>query len=359
MPGGHQRPARSGAVSGSKQLTDILGVLRRQQTKVDRNAKVLSSLSRPGPPMALHGTPDLPLVRFAMTTPWGEKLYLVPMKPPTAAQLASFARRFPASARLISRLSGQGETLTVSGSQGGNVGGATAPSIEARTDWSTEGDGPGASTVTRLFLVVPDGVARVELVLPREPLPPIPGTPIYPHSLRVTVPVHDNVAAMQIDRVCCSGRIPMVWYGADGWVLKRFADFAAVNRVISPPKPGPETALSWAAERDPSTTNPVWVTPRNGGPHTTFAIQFRLLLSGAEYRYRPSGTRSQGRFRGGFAGGVRGRIWSENLAYPRQAWCPGTYRVSVSVMDLGPAGNLKRSARPFGSAAFTVRSGRT
>ena len=38
-----------------------------------------------------------------------------------------------------------------------------------------------------------------------------------------------------------------------------------------------------------------------------------------------------------------------------QAWCPGTYHVSVAVMDRGRYGNLKRPARPFGTATFTVR----
>ncbi len=42
-------------------------------------------------------------------------------------------------------------------------------------------------------------------------------------------------------------------------------------------------------------------------------------------------------------------------ATPGRRWCPGTYHLSATIMDLGRAGSLKRPARPFGTATFTVK----
>jgi hypothetical protein len=358
--GGHTRPPVTAAVPGRQQLIDILGVLRRPQTKADLALPILRDLSR-GPIAARRGTPDLPLVRFATTTPWGEKLYFVPTKPPTAQQLARFARQHPAFAPFIARRLARGETLGVLSSRGGS-GGGNAAAIEAGYSLQTDGAGrsfAGGSTQTRLILVVPDGVAKVVFVLGRQLAGGTPGAPIYAHSLSVSVPVHDNLAAVQVNRECCNGQIPMLWYGAHGQIIKRIGDFMNLNRVIPPPKPGPETPLSRAAERNPSTPNPVWVRPQTGGPHTNFAVHFRVLLNDADYQYTVSGARCPGiTFPGGSGGGtndLRGRIWSENLdAVTGQAWCPGSYHISVTVMDLGRYGPLKHPAHPFGTATFTV-----
>jgi hypothetical protein len=207
---------------------------------------------------------------------------------------------------------------------------------------------------------VPDGVASVVFVLPRQSAGVENGAPIYKHSLRLAVAVHDNVAAVQIHRQCCNGQPPMIWYAADGHVIKRIGNFSTTNRVIAPPKAGPETALSRAVEHDPSTPNRVWVTPRTGGPHTPFMVHFRVLLNDASYQYTFSGTRCpQFTFPGGTGGGtndLRGRSWSDPLAAVQsQALCPGTYRVSVTVTDLGRYGALMHPAHPFGTATFTVR----
>ncbi len=151
----------------------------------------------------------------------------------------------------------------------------------------------------------------------------------------------------------------MIWYSADGQAIKRIGNFANVNRVIPPPKPGPETPLSRAAERDPSPSNPVWVTPAVGGPHTNFVLHFRVLLNDADYRYRLTGTSCPAiTVNGGSGGGamdLRGRIWSDVVdAAQGQTWCPGTYHLSATVMDLGRHGMLKHPVAPFGTATFTV-----
>jgi hypothetical protein len=59
---------------------------------------------------------------------------------------------------------------------------------------------------------------------------------------------------------------------------------------------------------------------------------------------------------GGGTNDVRGRTWSDAVdAVAGQTWCPGTYRLSATVMDLGRYGMLKHPAEPFGTATFTVR----
>lgn len=316
-------PAPAATSSSRRQLIDILGVLRRPQTPAD--LRILSQLTNV--PVQV-GTPDRPLIRYATTTPWGEKLYFVP----TSAVMGG--RRV--------------EELSVLSSQGGS-GGARVAEIEAGQEIGTQG-GAGIRG-TRVTVVVPDGVASVKLILPRQPLPGQYGAPIYPHSLAVTTPVHGNVAAVQVGRQ--SGiPFPMIWYGADGHVVKRIGNLAGANRVLPTPKPGPETALSRAAERDPSTPNRVWVTPRVGGPHTKFMVHFRVLLNNVDYSYRLSGTRCPGITPAGGGGGgaddLRGRIWSDGIdAIQGQAWCPGTYRLSVAVMG-------RANASPFGTATFKV-----
>jgi hypothetical protein len=309
--------------SARRQLIDILGVLRRPQTPAD--LRILPQLTNVSTQV---GIPDRPLIRYATTTPWGEKLYFVPTSTVMAGQRV--------------------EELSVLSSQGGS-GGARAAEIEAGQEIGTQG-GAGIRG-TRVTVVVPDGVASVKLVLPRQPFPGQYGAPIYPHSIAVTTAVHGNVAALQIDRQ--SGiPFPMIWYGPDGQVVKRIGNLAGANQVVPTPRPGPETALSRAAERDPSTPDRVWVTPSVGGPNTRFTVHFRVLLNNADYSYRLSGTRCPAITPSGGGGGgtddLRGRIWSDSIdAVQGQVWCPGTYHLSVAVMG-------RAHASPFGTATFTV-----
>jgi hypothetical protein len=193
----------------------------------------------------------------------------------------------------------------------------------------------GGAAETRFTLLVPDGVSRVRFSFP---------------SLGVSVPVRGNIAAVQVNRPCCSGQPGLVWYGANGQVIKRIV---GTNPPPRPGRPGPETAQSRAAERDPSTPNRVWVTPRVGGPHTKFMVHFRVLLNNVDYSYRLSGTRCPAITPAGGGGGgtddLRGRTWSGPIdAVQGQTWCPGTYRLSVAVMG-------RKHAGPFGTATFTVK----
>jgi hypothetical protein len=127
--------------------------------------------------------------------------------------------------------------------------------------------------------------------------------------------------------------------------------------------PAPETALSRRAERDPSTPNPVTVTPRRGGPHTPFTLSFRSLLSGGGYSYRILSGGSERcqhaaeRATGGDGvaiGGVplvRGQIITKTVTPPAGGLCPGSYRIYVSYSD--PQRDSLENF-PFATVRFSV-----
>lgn len=365
---GRQHAASTTRVDASReQLLRILGVLRRPQSYADLHSRGIAQFlahqrSAGALSFLLEATPDIPLIRRAAITPWGSGVFVIPVKPPSAASLAALRARYPkfVLGRFDSLHGGGGIELEVGS---GASCCSTASEIESGHEIQIDGAGrsfAGGSTQARVILLVPDGVAKVEFVFPRQPSRNSPGSPIYPAPQRVTVPVHGNVVAVQVKRECCSGAVPMIWYGPGGRVIKRIGDFASVNRALPPTKPAAPTAQSRAAERNPSTPNRVWVTPATGTPHSKYSVHFRLLLSDADYRFQISGTRCpQITFAGGGGGGygdLRGRTFGMSLdAVTGQTWCPGTYHIKVSVMDLGRYGNLKHPAAPFGSATFTVR----
>jgi hypothetical protein len=370
--GGHQRPTAS-AASGRQQLLNVIGVLRRPQTKADREverALATQALTTPTRGVALwRGTPDLPLVRFARSTPWGQKLYFVPFKPLSTEQLAKIHSRYPGPERLQGARFRE-ETLGLFTSPGGLRGrGLPAAAIEAGRGFLFEPAGRelavgAGATASRLIIVVPDGVAKVDFVVPRQPFLGQFGAPIYRKSLSKTVSVQDNIAAVEVNRDATMGLAPattgvaMVWYAPDGRVIKQVGDIAAANRVIPPPRPGPETPLSRAAERNPSTSNPVWITPRSGGPHTDFIDHFRQLLNNSGYSFRLTGPscptiqviNDVGSTAGPNAKTLRGRIWSNSVA-EGGTWCPGTYHLSIAIANNRAPKNMPQ---PFGTATFTV-----
>ena len=166
----------------------------------------------------------------------------------------------------------------------------------------------------------------------------------------------------------------MIWYGPSRQYRQANREQPQPEpRRLPPPRPSPPTALSRRAEADPSTPNPVWVTPRIGGPHTTFTISFRLLISGAVYQYRsrdpvdPAAmARPRRRAGGGIGGGpddVRGQIWSEPFqpssgAGPSvTAWCPGTFHVSVSAFLPGRSEHSTRRSEPSRSLSSARQPG--
>ena len=120
--GGHQRPASRPTIKGRQQLINMHPPLRRPQTQDDLPG-FLSQLTQ-GPP-SVQQIPDLPLVRFATVAPWGEKLFLVPVKPPRASALARQRPRLPRS--VMRELAASGERLDVFSRRGG--GGAGDPAM--------------------------------------------------------------------------------------------------------------------------------------------------------------------------------------------------------------------------------------
>ena len=151
-------------------------------------------------------------------TSWGQKVFLVPMKVPTAGDVAALRLIDPTLATLIARQAARGEALTVISPDGGG-GRATAEDIEAGLAIGVQGAGrsfSGGDTQSRVIAVV------------------------YRHSLIVRARVSGNVAAIQVARQCCTPGVPMIWYAADGRVLERFGDFAAANRgpSVAAPRPG-------------------------------------------------------------------------------------------------------------------------
>jgi hypothetical protein len=367
--GAHKRAAPSAAGSSRQQLIDILGVLRRPQTKADLHSPGIAGFlgayqrgSTPPQGLLLRGSPDIPLIRRAAVTPWGSAVFVIPMKPAPAQAIAAATRTgFPQASLRVRRSTifhQERVDVFVDGSGGG---GAPASSIETRGVMLSEGAGrsfAGGSTETRFVLLVPDGVAKVELYFPAENLPA--GGPTYRHTVAVTVPVRGNVAAAQVNRECCSGDEPaLIWYAADGTIVKRIG---TTSPPPTPPRPAPPTPLSRAAERNPATPNRVSITPAAGGPASSFAVKFRVLLNDADYQFRgagPSGSGCQsalGDITGGGPSDVRGRVFTDTFRpQPGHQWCPGTYRVTVAAYDLGRAGVLHHPPQPFGAATFTVR----
>ncbi|HXO07761.1 MAG TPA: hypothetical protein VN880_06995, partial [Solirubrobacteraceae bacterium] len=222
----------------------------------------------------------------------------------------------------------------------------------------------GVTKGERSLELVPDGVKKVSWVLPRQPAGSEYGWPTYPRVAHLSVTVHGNIVAAESPRF---GRTAVeTWYAADGHIFRRFGSIAAARRVVPVIGPGLETPRSRAAERNPSTPNPVSVTPATGGPNTQFTVHFRALLNNAVYRFRATRTRCPDyRFSGGYstqgdpAGNLRGDLINAQLTAHGSALCPGTYHVSVRVTGLGPIGpreGRRISAKPFGTATFTVHS---
>ena len=228
-------PSTAAAAPVAQPLLRTLGVLRRAQTKSDLDPDLLKIVTRRAGLRRALGTPDVPLIRLATVTPWGSKVFLVPLKPLTTTEIDKLP---PALRQVASReLGHQGNAETLSeiqltGDGGGGGCCATAGDIEhyGQGSWG----GSSSSGPTHAVLVVPDGVERVMLLLPRI----VRGGRAYKHSLAVTAPVHNNVAAFQIDRAVDDPFQYMTWYGPTGKIIKRFGDRSAPSAPSgsSPPQ---------------------------------------------------------------------------------------------------------------------------
>jgi hypothetical protein len=230
----------------------------------------------------------------------------------------------------------------------------------------------------RIVAVEPDGVARISWGWPREF---VSQALAYEPAVTISAAVHDNVAvATPPARFSGPEEVDpetLTRYAADGSVLAHFlasSNSASVylTSTYDGQTPGPETAQSRRAERDPATPNRVVIVPNHTtlraarlGPAPQFF--FTVLLSHRSYYARVSGgphsgcLRTNGRRAVGASAGavlrplgeptVRGDTFEgSTLDTGAQITCPGVYRLSISVV--GPDGH---PYRPFGSATFAVR----
>jgi hypothetical protein len=238
--------------------------------------------------------------------------------------------------------------------------------------------------------VVPDGVARLAWIWPRE----FDSRALsYQPALSMSASVTDNLAIATAPARFASGEQiapqTVIYYNAAGRVLGRYTNpgnsaHMYLRSSYAPQTPGPQTPLSLRAERDPATPNRVVVAPSTttlrtikvGFPHKTFPFSeldlspsffFNTLLNHRKYFVRitggphPSCVRSgpQPSAASGYgaidkqllidSNDVRGDTEQENVP-AGVIHCPGTYRLSISVAD-----NHNQPYPPFGSATFTVR----
>jgi hypothetical protein len=356
------RPSWNDRVAASRQaLINELAALRRPQTAAER--AFARTLNRHEAAFYYaKGSVDRSLVRLATTTAWGERIYLVPITPWTPQQARAHAAN---PARVDVQPAEQVIVYTTRG-PGFAIGSGTPASIRKG---HAEGEtyGPikhGTSKTNRLFALVPDGVTTVTWLMPRQPGGSEYGFPTYARVGKLTTTVHGNIAATESRRATSVE----TWYTADGRIIRRSGSIAAARRVVPVNGPGPETAQSRAAERDPSTPNPITVTPAILRPNTVYlVVHFHVLLNNAAYIFRVTSTRCPGyHVVTGYSqpGDPRGNLRGDTLNVSidpstTHTLCTGTYHVSVRVAGIAPVGSQiserRVNAKPFGSATFTVR----
>jgi hypothetical protein len=239
---GHDRAAlptggNSATPGAARPLTRILAVLRRPQTPADRATE---SIFHPG--MFQGQNPDLSLVRLAVVTAWGDKVVLAPENGHRYDTLGIYLVSSSAS----------------SGSR------ATANQIQAGHAWTGVGPTSGPSghwRGIRLIVVVPDGVAKVAVLLAPEPRSGSAsgsGAQAPMRASTVTVPVHNNIASVQVKQYCCGDFPVMRWYASDGRLIKVTGDpTGSVQRPSAPGGPAvnlPPGVVTVAQLRQPDGT---------------------------------------------------------------------------------------------------------
>ncbi|MGO9793433.1 MAG: hypothetical protein ACLP8S_29085 [Solirubrobacteraceae bacterium] len=245
-------PAGASTAASAQPLAQILGVLRRPQTKADRDLGSELTSALHSTLLVRGGSPVTSLVRLAAVTPWGGDLFLVPIAPPTRQSMARLPASLRASASRALANARQGLTLAVVGERAGGFGGCceTADQIKDGDGWILGGHGE----FVYLLLVVPDGVARVTVLRPR--------TPNDEHPLPLVATVHDNLAAFWLQRpLKTPGEI--TWFGPSGNAIKRIAAAgASTSSSYGPPLPvseiqaiSPDLAAAFAVFRRPASAS--------------------------------------------------------------------------------------------------------
>jgi hypothetical protein len=200
------RGAADAVPAPTRPLTSVLGVLRRPQSASDISPALHSELvrqSRSTVYTGWFGTAVTSLVRLAATTPWGQRVYLIPHLKPTRHQVA----KLPANRRVTVLTAGSIDLYPMSG------GPMIAAQVTAGRAW--------AASANRFVFVFPDRVAKVSLWR-SESISDHPHPPVAPGSKPIVVTVNNNVAAFQTSRAFTPGR--ELWYGPSGKIIKRIAN---------------------------------------------------------------------------------------------------------------------------------------
>jgi hypothetical protein len=225
------RGSSAASEPGSAQLKSILGVLRGPQTAAAKafdhtgwpEVGFPDSYHRPGG----HLRPDRAMIRFATLTPWGAKVFVVPLNPP--------------SNRAVACANGVTKQTVAVWVQGLGWSDFNYPAnIEQGEARGPGGPIPGPGHMHGWVELVPDGVAKVRYLraqnLPRlgEPLK-VTGT--------ITAVVHNNIASF---RVRSRGALLASWYNAQGrlikhaggdWHMYKYVDGRYISRPYSSPPP--------------------------------------------------------------------------------------------------------------------------
>jgi hypothetical protein len=191
-------------------LEALLPVLRRRQTAADRPSALVGLLTARAPE-ALYGAPMQRLMRRAAVTPWGARVYVVPVVPPASPRVLPglsrlggllFDERSAPNAGLFFRI-------------GDQFGCCATPAMLAAGDVVVQSPlhsgSPGLpGRELRILAIVPGGVARVVFSC----------GPGY----NLTARVRGDVAAVQSRRVGFDlGSMTMTWYNrAGGVTLTKF-----------------------------------------------------------------------------------------------------------------------------------------
>lgn len=170
-------------------LLSVLGVLRRPQTRADLPPALREALKERSqwPPLRESGTPVIRLIRLAAVTPWGAKVFLIPL------------RRTGHADRL--------EVLELSSRMGAGGCCDTASDIEHYGTGSFGGKAHHRHGV----LIVPDGVSKVTIFPPNQRGKPSRG---------ISATVHNNTAVFEFHGPLADPFKYMTWYGPSGPVIK-------------------------------------------------------------------------------------------------------------------------------------------
>ena len=208
-----------------RQLRHLLGVLRRGSTPADQDPALTARLASIAGLPNCHGLEaDRGLIRLATVTPWGQKVFVVAFMPPACTQPPCTG-----TARACAAPPPDQETVRLLSDSGG------PPSLDPYPpQYWTPGQvqhGPGVvqlagprAGMLRELLLVPDGVRRVAVLFARQEH--AGGVP-YRRGLKVVVPVHSNVAAVQVERSSVGEAV--VWYGRSGGPIMRFGTSARLG----------------------------------------------------------------------------------------------------------------------------------